>query len=419
MSDESGRLGVFLDRVGRVAGAPASVVSTGSGHDAWRGRDGQGVCVGGARRGGGAGGHRKGRIMGDESMAGLLAALPVDDWAEPRRLLGAYPAAARRTAFMLVRPEAVRQGQVPDIVAWLGERGFGVTALRVVRPHHRRLEELYRYTQVRLMDAGSRPLWWYMPRYYRLGPAVALLLDRPGDVPAAERLSELKGPSNPGLSEPGLLRYEFGSQNMVMCVVHTSDLPETAVRESCLFLGSDAVESVLRGADGGTRRDLAPAEVVDRLVAGGVPTRAVRLPNFHQVLAGLQARIVRRSAGPTSDRAASLEQLAAGPLSDLDYGRRTAALHEWWSTEGHDVLAVLDPDDEAEAFLAWSARLEGTWAALTDRVIDRLRELGHDIDLWAEVSLETGLGFHDMVMTRLAPTTDDAVMSLADLKAPL
>lgn len=178
-------------------------------------------------------------------------------------------------------------------------------------------------------------------------------------------------------------------------------------------------EPALRGADGGTRRDLAPAEVVDRLVAGGAPTRAVRLPNFHQVLAGLQARIVRRSASHTSDRAArSLERLAAGPLSDLDYGRRTAALHQWWSTEGHDVLAVLDPGDEAEAFLAWSARLEDTSAALTDRVIDRLRELGHDIDLWAEVSLETGLGFHDMVMARLAPTTDDAVMSLADLKAP-
>lgn len=68
------------------------------------------------------------------------------------------------------------------------------------------------------------------------------------------------------------------------------------------------------------------------------------------------------------------------------------------------MLAVLDSGDEADAFLAWSARLEGTWA-LTDRVIDRLRELGHDIDLWAEVSLETGLGFHDMVMTRFAPTS--------------
>jgi hypothetical protein len=246
---------------------------------------------------------------------------------------------------------------------------------------------------------------------------VALLLDRPGDVPAAERLSELKGPSNPGLSEPGLLRYEFGSQNMVMCVVHTSDLPETAVREACLFLGSDAVESALRGADDGTRLDLDPAEVVERLVAGGAPTRSVRLPNFHQVLAGLQARIIRRSASPTSDQAArSLEQLAAGPLADPDYGRRTAALRAWWNTDGPDVLAVLDPSDDAEAFLAWSARLEDTWAALADRVVERLRELGHDLDLWAEVSLETGLGFHDMVMTRLAPTTDDAAMSLADLK---
>lgn len=351
-------------------------------------------------------------------MAALLAALPVDDWAEPRRLLDAYPAAARRTAFMLARPEAVRQGQVPDIVAWLGERGFGVTALEVVRPHHRRLEELYRYTQVRLMDSGSRPMWWYMPRYYRLGPAVALLLDCPGDDTAAGRLSELKGPSNPGLSEPGLLRYEFGSQNMVMCVVHTSDLPETAVREACLFFGSDVTESVLRDADDGTRRDLEQAEVVERLVAGGAPARPVRLPNFHQVLAGLQARIVRQSAGPAGDQAArSLEQLAAGPLADPDYRRRTATLQAWWYTDGPDVLAVLDASNDAEAFVAWSARLENTWAALTDRVIDRLRALGHDIDLWAEVSLETGLGFHDMVMTRLAPTTDDAAMSLADLKA--
>lgn len=344
--------------------------------------------------------------MTDDSMAALLAALPMDDWAEPRRLLDAHPAAARRTAFMLVRPEAVRQGQVPKIVAWLGERGFGVTGLEVVRPHHRRLEELYRYTQVRLMDSGSRPLWWYMPRYYRLGPAVAVLLDRPGDVSAAERLSELKGPSNPGLSAPGLLRYEFGSQNMVMCVVHTSDQPETTAREACLFFGSDAVESALRGAEDDTRRDLTPAEVVERLALGGAPTRSARLPNFHQVLAGLQARIVRQSAVPASQQAAqSLEQLAAGALTNPDYGRRTAALHAWWDA------------DDAEAFLAWSVPLQDTWAALTDRVVDRLRELGHDLDLWAEVSLETGLGFHDMVMTRLAPTTDDTAMSLADLKA--
>lgn len=108
---------------------------------------------------------------------------------------------------------------------------------------------------------------------------------------------------------------------MVMCVVHTSDLPETAVRESCLFLGSDAVGPSCAVPTAGTRRDLAPAEVVDRLVAGGGPIRAVRLPNFHQVLAGLQARIVRRSASPTSDRAArSLEQLALGSRLWPSYG---------------------------------------------------------------------------------------------------
>ncbi len=258
--------------------------------------------MGSARRGG-AGGAVGGAARGR--------------WAEPRRLLGAHPAAARRTAFMLVRPEAVRQGQVPDIVAWLGERGFGVTALKVVRPHHCRLEELYRYTQVRLMDAGGRPLWWYMPRYYRFGPAVALLLDRPGDRVALRA----QGAFQPGPvgARPAAVRIRLAEHGDVRRphVRPAGDGGAGVLPLSRQRRGG----SVLRGADGGTRRDLAPAEVVDRLVAGGGPTRAVRLPNFHQVLAGLQARIVRRSASPTSDWAArSLEQLALGSRLWPSYG---------------------------------------------------------------------------------------------------
>nr|WP_272945119.1 hypothetical protein [Salinispora pacifica] len=127
------------------------------------------------------------------------------------------------------------------------------------------------------------------------------------------------------MSEPGLLRYEFGSQNMVMCVVHTSDLPETAVRESCLFLGSDAVGpscAVPTAAPAVTWRrprwSIGWLPAVDPPGPCGCPTSTRFWLAYRPGSSGgapAPPPIGRR--GPSSSS-----------LSDPDYGRRTAALHE-------------------------------------------------------------------------------------------
>jgi nucleoside diphosphate kinase len=348
----------------------------------------------------------------------LLHALPQDDWAIPRKLLDQFPAGSRRTAFLLIRPEAVLQGMVPAILNWLSPHGFSVTDIRVVQPHPRQLEELYRYTQVRLMDSGSRPLWWYMPRYYRLGPAVAVLLHRDGPEGAAERLTQIKGPSNPALSSPGMLRYDFGAQNMVMCVVHASDIAESATREACLFFESDAVETALRNAQSGTPQHITTEEVSLVLRESALPVQQERRPNFHQVLAGLHCQILDIAAPPgAAEHAATIRAAINGHLAHPSYERRTQTFLTLWRTlDGQRLLSHLNTADVPASFLTWSAQLTDTWCALTDEVIEALRPAGLTIDLWSEVSLETGLGFHDLVTLRTAPATDDVALSLRDLR---
>jgi nucleoside diphosphate kinase len=354
--------------------------------------------------------------MADSStpaMVDLLTALPPDDWAGPRELLAAHRETADALAMLLIRPDAVYQGQIAEIVAWLEKFEFTPVATKVVRPHARLLEELYRYTQVRLMAAKNRPMWWFTPRYYELAPAVAVVVRRDGLAePASAVLSELKGPANPALTRPGQLRFEFGSQNMVMCVVHCSDATESMLRESCLFFGVTAMRRLLDATS--------PARVdVEIPLADGLP--CTRQPNFHQVLAGLQARITARLAGREHGDLArrtadALRQIVADELSAPAYTDRTAALLGFWADPGAELLRCADPTRSDETcLLHWTARLTDTSSAYADLVLNRLRDLGYEFDHWEELVLETGFGFHDWISRGFRPATADAEIARRDL----
>ncbi|MFJ2766858.1 nucleoside-diphosphate kinase [Streptomyces sp. NPDC087300] len=364
------------------------------------------------------------RHRGPQRARDVLYALPDDDWAAPRALSQRYGDVRDRLAFLLVRPETVRQGLTPDVLRRTALAGFTPLDAAVVEPHPRLVEELYRLTQVRLADAGARPMWWYMPTYYRLGPAVVVLLTtEQREVTAAERLIAVKGPSNPALTRPGEIRHECGAQNMMMCAVHSSDDTGTMLREACLFFGAERVTAALertraeddrchgagtgevRGADG-PRSGLSAPDIEALLGGHGLPSRPCRLPNFHQALAALQ-RSVLESARVTADPelaphaaalAARLRGRTADALAHPDYGTRTRALRAVWRDHGAELLGRVAGCPELEpAFLHWSAPLTGTGSAYADLVLTGLRERGHVVDQWAATVLETGWAFHDAI----------------------
>jgi nucleoside diphosphate kinase len=349
----------------------------------------------------------------------MLTALPEDDWAVPKLLLNRYGVLCDRLAFLIIRPEAVQQGYSLRILERTAELGFTVVAAEIIRPHPRQLEELYRYTQLRLMDAGDRLLWSYTPRYYLLGPAVAVLLKGNfGNRTAAKVLNEAKGPSNPVLTVPGQLRYDFGSQNPVMCVIHSSDDTEAMMREASLFFDRETLDRVISaGPVGAVRHVVGPVEAVrhlvdveELLVAEGLSVYPRPRSFFHQVLARVQADIIGRlnlSEDIGTKLAESVKRLLTsmveGELTDLSYMRRTSALLRLWESEkARRLLQIADENDDLGAFLSWSARLEHTGRALMDRVIAVLRARGVDIDQWDEITLDTGFGFHSLIIAHFA-----------------
>ncbi|MGW2226111.1 nucleoside-diphosphate kinase [Streptomyces formicae] len=340
----------------------------------------------------------------------MLYALPADDWAAPRELMRRYAGVPDRLAFLLVRPETVRQGLTLDVLRRTARAGFTPLDAAVVEPHPRLVEELYRLTQVTLAEAGARPMWWYMPTYYRLGPAVVVLLTTEQrearaaahpDVTAAEHLIAVKGPSNPALTRPGEIRHECGAQNMMMCAVHSSDDTRTTLREACLFFGADRVTAALEHP-----RALSAPDLEALLDGHGLPSAPCRLPNFHQTLATLQhsvltAPCVTGDPGLAPHAAVVATQLrlrTADELTRPEYGARTRALRAVWRAHGGELLRRVAGRPELElAFLHWSAPLTGTRSAYADVVLGALRERGHVVDQWAATVLETGWAFHDAI----------------------
>jgi nucleoside diphosphate kinase len=351
----------------------------------------------------------------------VLSALPRDDWAAPRRLEGRFGDACDRLAFLLIRPDAVAQGTVTAVLDQAAAVGLRVVDAEVVRPHARQLEELYRYTQVRMMQAGNRPLWWYTPRYYELGPAVVVLLAAEDGLVAARELTAIKGPSNPALTKPGQIRYECGSQNMVMCVIHSSDSTSSMLREACLFFGEERVTRALEGSAEPGAPDA--VDVPALLTRHGLPARPRHLPTFHQVLAAVQIAVMERPlvtgdpvlaplAAPVT---AVLRDLHGAELAGPEYAARTEALCSAWQTTGTALLDELAGREEDElVFLRWAALLRDTASAYADEVISRLRAANLDIGRWDEVVLETGWGFHDLIVEGVRPATDDAALAEAD-----
>lgn len=177
----------------------------------------------------------------------ILQHIPEDDWKLPLSLLEKYTQSAKEFTFMIIRPDAIYRNQLGQIIKFLENHEIYVLSQVQINPSSRLIEELYRYTQVKIMNQKERPLWWLTPKYYNFGPAVALILRGPKlhNTSLAERLALLKGSSNPMLTQPGQIRYEFDALNTVMCVIHTSATTIEALREACLFFTAEHVESAL------------------------------------------------------------------------------------------------------------------------------------------------------------------------------
>jgi len=127
---------------------------------------------------------------------------------------------------ILVKPDAFARGLTGEIVARFERKGLQIVALRSMTVGRELAERHY-------AEHAERPFFGELVDFITSGPIVAMVLEGPDAVKAARQVI---GATNPLEAATGSIRGDFAIE-MGTNMVHGSDSPESAARESELFFG--------------------------------------------------------------------------------------------------------------------------------------------------------------------------------------
>jgi nucleoside-diphosphate kinase len=125
---------------------------------------------------------------------------------------------------ILVKPDAFARSLTGEIIARFEHKGLRLAALRQMTMERELAERHY-------AEHAERPFFGELVDFITSGPLVAMVLEGHEAVKAARQVI---GATNPLEAVPGSIRGDFATetgQNMV----HGSDSPESARRETVLF----------------------------------------------------------------------------------------------------------------------------------------------------------------------------------------
>jgi nucleoside-diphosphate kinase len=128
------------------------------------------------------------------------------------------------TTLVLLKPDAVRRGLVAELIGRFERRGFRIRGLKQLVLERAVAEEHY-------AEHSARPFFGELVDFITSGPIVAMVLEGSEAVRAARQVI---GATNPLDATTGSIRGDFAIE-MGRNMVHGSDSPESAARESALF----------------------------------------------------------------------------------------------------------------------------------------------------------------------------------------
>src|SRR5579884_1268216 len=134
---------------------------------------------------------------------------------------------AQERTFAIIKPDAVKNNHVGDILALAEQNGFRIVSLKSRRLSKLEAEGFYAVHKERPFFAG-------LVTFMTEGPVVVLVLEREG---AIAKWREVMGATNPANAAEGTIRKQF-AENIERNCVHGSDAPETAAQEIPFFFSS-------------------------------------------------------------------------------------------------------------------------------------------------------------------------------------
>lgn len=131
------------------------------------------------------------------------------------------------STYLMIKPEAVRAGNWPDILAIVLRNRFRIQSMemRTLSPDLAR--RFY-------AEHDGKPFFNDLVDYITSGTVIALRLQ---GEDAVQRLRQLVGATNPADAVPGTLRYMFGT-SLQENAVHASDSTGSAERELRILFSS-------------------------------------------------------------------------------------------------------------------------------------------------------------------------------------
>jgi nucleoside-diphosphate kinase len=126
--------------------------------------------------------------------------------------------------FAIIKPDAVANGHIGGILSKIGENGFTIRGMKMVRLSQGQAEGFYAVHR-------ERPFYASLVKFMTEGPVVVMVLEREN---AIAKWREVMGATNPANAAEGTIRKQF-AESIERNAVHGSDAPETAAVEIPFF----------------------------------------------------------------------------------------------------------------------------------------------------------------------------------------
>lgn len=134
--------------------------------------------------------------------------------------------------FSIVKPDAIANNYLGDILARFEKNGLKVVAAKMMKMDEAKAGGFY-------AEHKERPFFGELVEFMTSGPVMVQVLEGENAVLANR---ELMGATNPADAAEGTLRKDF-AESMGRNAVHGSDSPESAAREIAYFFSADEIFS--------------------------------------------------------------------------------------------------------------------------------------------------------------------------------
>lgn len=134
---------------------------------------------------------------------------------------------ALERTFAIIKPNAVKNGHIGEIISAIEREGFTIHGLRMAQLNRELIKGFY-------LDHIHKAFYPELEAFMLEGPVVVMVIE--GDD-VIRRWRDLMGPTDPTIAAPGTLRRKFGDDK-TRNAVHGSDAPETAWREVHYFFSA-------------------------------------------------------------------------------------------------------------------------------------------------------------------------------------